>query len=111
MQITIDDFKKVDIRVGTIIRTELFPTAKKSAIKIWIEFRPEIGEKETSAQITSQYDYKILTGRQIAAVVNFPPRQIGNFISEVLLLGFPNINSDVVLIRPDKPVPNGGKLY
>ncbi|MBT3305423.1 MAG: tRNA-binding protein [Alphaproteobacteria bacterium] len=111
MEISIDDFSKVDVRVGTIVRTEPFPEARRPAIKLWIDFGPDIGEKKTSAQITRHYDTDSLAGRQVAAVVNFPPRQIGKFMSEVLVLGFPCKNGEVVLIGPDKQVPDGGKLY
>ena len=111
MQINIDDFKKIDIRVGTIVRAESFSEARKPAIKIWIDFGSEIGEKKTSAQIANHYDQHTLPGRQIVAVVNLPSRQIGNFMSEVLLLGFQNFNKEVILIKPDEIVPNGRKLY
>ena len=111
MEITIDDFAKVDIRVGTIVRAEPFAQARRPALKLWIDFGLEIGEKKTSAQITRHYDTGTLTGRQVAAVINFPPRQIGKFMSDVLVLGFPDEDGDVVLIRPGHPVPNGGKLY
>jgi tRNA-binding protein len=111
MQITIDDFDQVDIRVGTIVRAEPFPEVRRPSIKLWIDFGSDIGEKKTSAQITRHYDAETLAGRQVACVVNFPPRQIGKFMSEVLVLGFPDENGEVVLIGPDHPVPNGGKLY
>ena len=111
MEISFDDFTKIDIRVGTIRRTEPFPEAHRPAIKLWVDFGPEIGEKKTSVQITRHYDTDTLPGRQVAAVVNFPPRQIGKFMSEVLVLGFPDEEGEVVLIGPDQPVPNGGKLY
>ncbi|MBL4690850.1 MAG: tRNA-binding protein [Rhodospirillales bacterium] len=111
MEITIDDFTRVDVRVGTIVRTEPFPEARRASIKLWIDFGPGIGEKKTSARITRHYDSETLAGRQVAAVVNFPPRQIGKFMSEVLVLGFPDEDGEVVLIGPDHPVPDGGKLY
>jgi len=111
MEITFDDFAKVDVRVGTIVRAEPFPEARKPAIKLRIDFGPDIGEKKTSVQITRHYDTDTLPGRQVAAVVNFPPRQIEKFMSEVLVLGFPDEEGEVVLIGPDQPVPNGGKLY
>lgn len=111
MEITIDDFAKVDVRVGAITRAEPFPEARNPAIKLWIDFGPGIGEKKTSAQINRHYDIDTLAGRQVAAVLNFPPRQIGKFMSEVLVLGFPDEDGEVVLIGPDHPVPNGGKLY
>ena len=109
--ISYDDFTNVDIRVGTIVRAEHFPEAKKPAIKVWIDFGPDIGEKKTSAQITRHYTPDSLIGLQVAAVVNFPPRQIGKFMSEVLMLGFPDDDGEVVLVHPGLPVPNGGKLY
>ena len=111
MEITNDDFTRVDVRVGTIVRTEPFPEARRPSIKLWIDFGPGIGEKKTSARITRHYDSETLAGRQVAAVVNFPPRQIGKFMSEVLVLGFPDEDGEVILIGPDQPVPDGGKLY
>ena len=110
-QISYDDFTNVDIRVGTIVRAEHFPEAKKPAIKVWIDFGPDIGEKKTSAQITRHYTPDSLIGLQVAAVVNFPPRQIGKFMSEVLMLGFPDSDDEVVLVHPGLAVPNGGNLY
>ena len=111
MEITIDDFTRVDGRVGTIVRTEPFPEARRPSIKLWIDFGPGIGEKKTSARITRHYDSETLAGRQVAAVVNFPPRQIGKFMSEVLVLGFPDEKGEVVLVSPDRTVPDGGKLF
>ena len=110
-QIAFDDFLKVDIRVGTIVSAETFPQARKPAYRLAIDFGPELGVKKSSAQITKHYGPDTLVGRQVAAVVNFPPRQIGPFMSEVLTLGFPDANGEVVLIGPSRAVPNGGKLF
>ncbi|MFS8037246.1 tRNA-binding protein [Xanthobacter sp. AM11] len=109
--ITFDDFLKVDIRVGTIVAAEPFPQAKKPAFKLTIDFGPDIGVKRSSAQITVHYALEELVGRQVAAVVNFPPRQIGPFMSQVLTLGFPDENGAVVLISPSVKVPDGGRLF
>lgn len=111
MTITFADFEKVEIRVGTIIEVAPFPEARKPAFKLKIDFGPKIGVKKSSAQITAHYTAETLVGRQVAAVVNFPPRQIGPFMSEVLTLGFPDEKGEVVLIGPSLPVPNGGKLF
>ncbi|HQT88501.1 MAG TPA: tRNA-binding protein [Acidiphilium sp.] len=109
--ITMDDFDRIDIRVGTITDAQPFAEARKPAIKLWIDFGGDIGVKRSSAQITVHYPPDRLIGRQVCAVVNFPPRQIGPFLSEVLTLGMPDENGAVVLIRPDFAVPDGGRLF
>jgi tRNA-binding protein len=109
--IAFDDFLKVDIRVGTIVAAEPFPEARMPAFKLTIDFGETIGTKRSSAQITEHYTLEDLIGRQVAAVVNFPPRQIGPMRSEVLTLGFPDADGKVVLIAPSEPVPNGGRLF
>jgi len=110
-EISYADFDKVDIRVGTIVEAEPYPEARKPAIKLRIDFGADIGVKKSSAQITRHYTPEALVGRQVAAVVNFPPRQIGKFMSEVLTLGFPDGEGEVVVIAPSRPVPNGGRLF
>jgi tRNA-binding protein len=109
--ITYADFEAVDIRVGTVIDAQPFPEARKPAIRLTIDFGPEIGVKRSSAQLTVHYQPDRLLGRQVCAVLNFPPRQIGPFLSEVLVLGMPDVDGAVVLIAPDFKVPNGGKLF
>ncbi|MFC3677867.1 tRNA-binding protein [Ferrovibrio xuzhouensis] len=109
--ISFDDFQKVDIRVGTIRQAEPFPEARRPAIKLWVDFGDGIGVKKSSAQITRHYRAEDLVGRQVLAVVNFPPRQIGTFMSEILVLGLPDPDGEVVLIGPGHPVPDGGRMY
>ncbi len=109
--ILFDDFIKVDIRAGTITRAEVFPEARKPAFKLWIDFGPEIGEKRSSAQITDHYQVETLVGRQVIAVVNFPPRQIGPVMSEVLVLGASDPQGGIVLLAPDQPVENGQRIH
>lgn len=110
-EITFADFQKLDIRVGTITSVEPFPEARTPAFKLWVDFGPEIGTRKTSAQLTKHYTADTLLGRQVAGVVNFPPKQVGKFMSEALVLGFPDDDGDVVLVAPDRPVPNGGGLF
>lgn len=109
--ISFDDFLKVDIRVGQVVRAEPYPEARKPAIKMWIDFGPEIGEKKTSAQVTAHYTPEALIGKQVMAVVNFPPRQIGKFMSEVLVLGLSDPEGGIVLLSPDQTVPLGGRMH
>ena len=110
-EINFDDFLKVDIRVGTVVDVQDFPEARKPAFKLTIDFGPEVGRKRSSAQITTHYSKEQLLGRQVAGGVNFPPRQIGPFMSEVLTVGFADDAGQVVLIAPDLPVPNGARLF
>ncbi|MBU6235230.1 MAG: tRNA-binding protein [Alphaproteobacteria bacterium] len=108
---TIEDFDKLDVRVGTIVDVLLFPEARKPAYKLFVDFGPAIGIKKTSAQVTANYTPETLMGKQVAAVVNFPPRQVGPFMSEILVLGFPDEAGAVTLMHPSKPVPNGGRMF
>ena len=110
-EIGFDDFLKVDVSVGRILRAEPFPEARKPALKLWVDFGEPLGVKKTSAQITAHYDVETLPGRQVLAVVNFPPKRIGKFTSEVLVLGVPDAAGEVVLVAPDAEVPLGGRLY
>ncbi|MFC7333835.1 tRNA-binding protein [Rhodocista pekingensis] len=110
-RIGFDDFLKVDIRVGTIVQAEPFPEARKPAIRLWVDFGAPLGIRKSSAQITRHYTPEGLVGRQVVAVVNFPPRQIGPVMSEVLVLGVPDPDGQVVLLRPDLPVPDGGRMF
>lgn len=109
--LTFDEFLAVDVRVGTVVRAEPFPEARRPAVKLWIDFGPEIGQRKTSAQITDHYTPDSLLGRQIMAVVNFPPKQIGKFMSECLVLGVPDGAGGIVLLAPDHPVPDGGRMH
>lgn len=111
MTASIDDFLKLDIRVGRITRAEPYPEARKPSLKLWVDFGDELGEKRSAAQIVRHYAPEALIGRQVLAVVNFPPRQIGKVISEVLVLGLPDAEGEVVLVRPDMDVPLGGRLF
>jgi tRNA-binding protein len=106
-----DDFRKTDIRVGTIVRAEPFPEARKPSIRLWIDFGEEIGERRSAAGIALNYQPEQLVGRQVCAVVNLGARQIGKFMSECLTVGFPDANGETVLVMPERPVPNGGRLY
>ena len=111
VEIVFDDFMKVDIRVGLVTRAEPYPEARVPAIKLWIDFGGELGEKKSSAQLTVNYTPEALIGTKVMAVVNFPPRQIGKVMSEVLVLGVPNAVGEVILMRPDIDVPIGGRLF
>lgn len=110
-EIGIQDFQRVELRVGRIVRAEPYPEARKPAIKLWVDFGEGLGVKRSSAQITRHYSPEALAGRQVLAVTNFPPRQIGKFMSEVLVVGVPDSDGEVVLISPDQDVPEGGLLY
>ena len=110
-EISFDDFLKVDIRVGTIVRVEPFPEARSPSYKLFVDFGPDIGERKTSAQITEHYTLEDLVGKQVAAVTNFPKKQIGKFMSEILVLGFPDDAGAVVLVEPNRKVANGGRLF
>lgn len=109
--ISFDDFMAVDVRVGTVVKAEPYPEARNPAIKMWVDFGDALGVKKTSAQVTVHYSADALMGKQVMAVVNFPPRQIGKFMSEILVLGFPDEDGAVVLATPDKPVPQGGRMH
>lgn len=110
-EITFDDFLKVDIRVGTVVDAQPYPEARKPAIKLWVDFGEEIGQRKTSAQITDHYSPEALVGRQVIAVVNFPPKQIGKFRSEILVLGLSDESGGIVLLGPDQKVPNGSRMH
>ena len=109
--ITFNDFQKIEIRVGTIVDVQEFPEARRPAYKLWVDFGQEFGIRKTSAQVTKNYTKQSLMSRQVAAVMNFPSKQIGKFMSEILVLGFPDNSGEVVLISLDKTVPNGGRLF
>lgn len=109
--IDFSDFMKVDVRVGKVVRAEPYPEARKPAIKLWVDFGDDIGERKSSAQITKHYTPDALIGNKVMAVVNFPPRQIGKFMSEILVLGVPDEEGEVVLLTPNKDVPIGGRLF
>lgn len=110
-EISFDDFMKVDIRVGRVVKAEPFPEARKPALKLWVDYGGEVGVKKSSAQITVHYEAEELVGKQVLGVVNFPPRQIGPFMSEALVLGIPDEAGEVVLLTPDKGVPIGGRMF
>ena len=111
IEIAWEDFEKVEVRVGTVVAAEPFPEAQKPAIKLSVDFGPEVGTRRTSAQLTAHYSPEVLVGRQVVAVVNFPPKRIAGFESEVLVLGVPDGNEDVVLLAPDYEVPPGGRMF
>ena len=110
-EISWEDFEKVDVRVGTVVEAELFPEARKPSMKLMVDFGPEVGTRKTSAQLTVRYEPEGLVGRQVLAVINFPPKRIAGFESEVLVLGVPDGNEDVVLLSPDHKVPPGGRMF
>jgi tRNA-binding protein len=110
-EISWEDFEKVDVRVGKVVEAEPFPEARQPSIKIVVDFGPEVGQKRTSAQLTAHYDPETLLGKQVAAVVNFPPKRIAGFRSEVLVLGVPDEAGEVVLLSPDREVPPGGRMF
>jgi tRNA-binding protein len=110
-KISWEDFEKVDVRVGTVVEAELFPEARKPSMKLMVDFGPEVGTRKTSAQLTVRYEPEGLVGRQVLAVINFPPKRIAGFESEVLVLGVPDGNEDVVLLSPDHRVPPGGRMF
>ena len=110
-EIAWEDFEKVDVRVGRVVEAEPFPEARKPSIKLVVDFGPEVGQKRTSAQLTAHYDAEALIGKQVAAVVNFPPKRIAGFKSEVLVLGVPDADGEVVLLAPDREVPLGGRMF
>ena len=110
-EISWDEFEKVDVRVGTVVGTEPFPEARKPSIKLVMDFGPEVGTRKTSAQLTAHYESEVLVGRQVLAVINFPPKWIAGFESEVLVLGVPDENDEVVLLAPDLRVPPGGRMF
>jgi tRNA-binding protein len=110
-EISWEDFEKVDVRVGTVVEAELFPEARKPSMKLMVDFGPEVGTRKTSAQLTVRYEPEGLVGRQVLAVINFPPKRIAGFESEVLVLGVPDGNKDVVLLSPDHRVPPGGRMF
>ena len=110
-QISWEDFEKMDVRVGRVVEAEPFPEARKPSIKLAVDFGPEVGVKKTSAQLTAHYEPEALVGRQVVAVVNFPPKRIAGFRSEVLVLGVPDGSGEVVLLSPDREVPAGGRMF
>ena len=110
-EIAWEDFEKVDVRVGRVVEVEPFPEARKPSVKLIVDFGPEVGEKRTSAQLTAHYDAEALIGKQVVAVVNFPPKRIAGFKSEVLVLGVPDEDGEVVLLSPDREVPPGGRMF